>query len=282
MYGELEYYIVENTQNQKVIKYSAYLFILLFVVLIYIGREYQNLIIASIVGFFATMIGVAIALKIPTISPKSKAVSLGIGSGMMLSSAFLIIAPKSMKSTPEIGGIGIVLGILFGYAGHEFAHYIGHKDSISSLLYKMKVAELSGHAALAGSLMGVAYSTIPSLSLVFGFGIVAHKLPAGIVMTLEGEKEPELMLYPAAMVGVAGIFTAISSVAIPESAYPLIYGISTGLFAHIGLDMLPDCSSGGTPSHGSISCNTDIVRVYSAVSVTAGVAIIIGAWYLLP
>lgn len=250
-------------------------------VLIYIGREHQNLIIASVVGFFATMVGVAIALKIRRIDPKLKAVSLGISSGMMLSSAFLIVAPKSMESTPEIGGIGIVLGILLGYIGHEFAHYISHKDSIHSLLYKMKVVELSGHAALAGSLMGVAYSTIPNLSLVFGFGIVAHKLPAGMVMTIESEESPELMLYPASMVGVVGILAAIFSVAIPQSTHPLIYGISTGLFAHIGLDMLPDCSAGGTPSHGTISCKTDVIRIYSAVSVTVGVAIIIGLWFLL-
>lgn len=266
---------------QDVAKYTPYLFTALFVSLIYIGREYQNLVIASIVGLFATMLGVAIALKIRTINPLIKAISFGIGSGMMLASAFIIIAPKAMNSTPEIGGIGIVVGILLGYVGHELVHYVGHNDSISNLLYKMKVVELSGHAALAGSLMGVTYATIPNLSLVFGFGIIAHKLPAGIVMTLEGKHRPELMLYPAAMVGVVGILTASLSVVIPESTYPLIYGISTGLFAHIGLDMLPECGSGGTPSHGTISCDTDRIRIYSAASVTAGVSVIFGLWYMI-
>lgn len=273
--------IVKIMKNKMIFKYSPYLFVILFIVLIYIGKRYQELIIAVIVGFFALMIGVGIALNIRTINPKLKSVSFGIGSGMMLASAFIIVAPKAMRSSPEIGGIGVVLGILLGYSGHEFAHYIGHRDSISSLLYKMKVFELSVHSALAGSLMGVAYATIPDLTLVFGFGIVAHKLPAGIVMTLEGQHRPELMLYPAAMVGVVGILTAVLSVAIPESAYPLIYGVSTGLFAHIGLDMLPECSSGGTPSHGTISCGTDIIRIYSAVSVTIGIAVIIGSWYLI-
>jgi ZIP family zinc transporter len=42
-------------------------------------------------------------------------------------------------------------------------------------VYSVKVSEITAHSMLAGTLMGVAYGTVPDLTLIFGFGVVAHK-----------------------------------------------------------------------------------------------------------
>lgn len=132
---------------------------------------------------------------------------------------------------------------------------------------------------------------IPNLGLLFGFGILIHKLPAGLMLGLsESEDTPHwFILLPSTAVGFAGLGTAL---VFPSTVSPLykafIIGLSAGFFIHVSVDMIPECVGGGkdsehTHSHGTIVCSTDTdkYRVISAISVAAGSIILGSIWVLL-
>jgi ZIP family zinc transporter len=264
----------------------------MFVIAIFFGREYQNLIIASSIGFASMVFGAYIGKVLEIDTPLTKSVLYGLGSGMMIMSAFLIIAPKAMyggtNQQAAIGGIGIATGYMIGYATHEVGHIISHKEIVENVLYSIKIFEITAHSILAGSLMGIAYGTIPSLTLVFGFGIVAHKFPAGLttVMSSQNKKDTTLILIPATAVGISAVIAASTIPQMTAVQESLIFGLSTGLFSHVAIDMTPECVGSDkdhTRSHGTIVCstNTDKMRLISSLSVFFGGLIIASLWYVV-
>lgn len=268
------------------------LFVILFIIAIPMGWQYQNLIIASIIGFVAMTTGAYISQNLELNTPTVQAISYGIGSGMMIMSAFLIIAPKAMNTGAEfesaIGGIGIATGYMIGYTSHELGHIISHQKRIQNLLYSVKVGEITAHSILAGTLMGVAYASIPDLTLVFGFGVVAHKLPAGLTTVLSDEtnNNARLMLIPATAVGISGIIAATLIPTISGITRALVFGLSTGLFAHVAIDMTPECIGSDhnhSHNHGTIICSTnaDQTRLISSASVLIGGLTITILWLAL-
>lgn len=256
---------------------------------------YPNLVIVSGFGFISMIIGYWISKRIPGITLFQKSVSFGIGSGIMLMSAFLIIVPKAVgfnsSYIASVGGSGIALGFISGYVMHELGHIYSHIESRFDILHSISVLEITLHSVLAGALLGVTYSNIPTLGLLFGFGILFHKLPAGLMLGLSESNENSYLfiLLPATAVGFAGLGTAL---VFPTTVAPLhrafIIGLSAGFFIHVSVDMIPECVGGGensehTHSHGTIVCSTDTdkYRFISAISVATG-SIVLGAiWVLL-
>lgn len=266
------------------------IFSLLFLISIFYGLQYENLVLASAIGFVAMMVGSVVGHVVSSTKPKFQSISFGLGSGMMIMSAFLIIAPKSMAANSSfissVGGIGIAFGYIFGYALHEIGHILSHQKDIKDILYTMKVAEITAHSLLAGSLMGIAYSTIPDLSIVFGFGVVAHKLPAGFTTVIGGDKSVryKLMIIPATMVGISGVVSASLVPEVSGLLSSLVFGLSAGLFLHVAVDMTPECvQSDDTHSQGNIVCSTeqDKIRLISVSSVLLGASIIAVLWFLI-
>lgn len=265
-------------------------FTILFVIAVVLGRQYQNLVIASIIGFVGMTVGAYLGRSLKLDKPYFKAILYGLGSGMMIMSAFLIIAPKAMAGTEfesAVGGIGIATGYMIGYSSHEISHVLTHRQNVQNLLYSVKVSEITAHSILAGTLMGVAYGTVPNLTLIFGFGIVAHKFPAGLTTVLSDKTDnTQLILIPATAVGISGVIAAFLVPSLSGTARALIFGLSTGLFAHVSIDMTPECVGSDhnhSQNHGTIVCSTNIDRnrAFSSASVFLGGLLITALWFVL-
>jgi ZIP family zinc transporter len=263
---------------------------ILFIMAVILGRQYQNLVIASIIGFVGMTFGAYLGRSLELSKPYLKAILYGVGSGMMIMSAFLIIAPKAMTGTEfesAVGGIGIAAGYMIGYSSHEISHFLTHRQNIQNLLYSVKVSEITAHSILAGTLMGVAYGTVPDLTLIFGFGVVAHKFPAGLTTVLSDKKDnTQLILIPATAVGISGVVAAFLIPSLSGMLRALIFGLSTGLFAHVSIDMTPECVSSNhnhSQNHGTIVCSTNIDRnrAISSASVLFGGVLITSLWFIL-
>ncbi|WP_246985489.1 ZIP family metal transporter [Halorientalis marina] len=233
-------------------------------------------------GFVAMVAGAAVHQSARFATPTRRLWAAGLASGAMLASAAAFLAPKAIGNHATLGGFAIAFGYLLGYAGHELGHLVGHR----SLPLNDTVAELTLHAVLAGGVMGVVYGTLPALTPLFGYGIVAHKLPAGLggAVALDRDGLPAtVMALPAAAVGFAAIPLSLATPALSSVARAVVFGLSTGVFAHVALDMFPECAGGGSGhGHGDVTCGPDADRrrhhaVGSTFGGAAAVALLWGA-----
>jgi ZIP family zinc transporter len=247
------------------------------------GRE--KLVGIVLFAFLAMVAGVALQRYGQFTTPVRKLWAYGLASGAMLASAAALLAPKAIGQHPKYGGFAIAFGYLLGYAGHELGHLFTHRD----LPVNATVSELTLHAAMAGSIMGVVYGTLPSLTPLFGYGIVAHKLPAGFggAEALDRDGLPVwVMALPAAAVGLAAVPLSLATPDLGPIVKAVFYGVSTGVFAHVALDMIPECTGGGSGhghGHGTVACDphADRNRHHAVASTVAGAGILFVAWQLL-
>lgn len=237
-------------------------------------------------AFLAMAGGVAIGRYGSFTTPTRRVWAYGLSSGAMLASAAALLAPKAIAHHATYGGFAIAFGYLLGFAGHELGHLFSHRE----LPLNATLSELTLHALLAGSIMGVLYGSLPSLTPLFGYGIVAHKLPAGFggATALERDDLPAvLMTLPAAAVGLAAIPLSVVTPALGPIVRAVFYGVSTGVFAHVALDMIPECSGGGEGhghDHGGgsvCSAEADAQRRHAVASTVAGTGILFLVWLLL-
>lgn len=234
-------------------------------------------------AFVAMVAGVALHRSGRFTTPTGRLWAQGLASGAMLASAAAFLAPKAIGTHPEYGGFAIAFGYLLGYAGHELGHLVGHR----SLPLNGAVSELTLHALLAGGVMGVVYGTLPSLTPLFGYGIVAHKLPAGFggAVALDRDDLPaSVMALPAAAVALVAVPLSIATPPLGTTLKAAFFGVSTGVFAHVALDMIPECTGGGDGhGHGSATCSADADRRrHHAVGRTlAGAVVVFIAWQAL-
>lgn len=234
-------------------------------------------------AFLAMAGGVAVHRYGRLTTPSRRLWAYGLASGAMLASAAALLAPKAIGQHPEYGGFAIAAGYLVGYGGHELGHLFSHRE----LPVNAAVAELSLHAVLAGSIMGVVYGSLPSLTPLFGYGVVAHKFPAGFggAEALSRDGLPAVvMALPAAAVGLAAVPLAVVTPDLGPVVKAVFYGVSTGVFAHVALDMVPECTGGGAGhSHGGVVCDPDADRQrrHAVLSTVGGAAVVFLAWQLL-
>ncbi|MFW5949460.1 MAG: ZIP family metal transporter [Halolamina sp.] len=237
-------------------------------------------------GFFAMMAGVLVSYLGEFATPERQVWAYGLASGAMLASAAALIAPKAIAQHPEYGGFAIAFGYLIGYAAHELGHLVSHYD----LPINAAAGELTLHALTAGSIMGVAYGALPSLTPLFGYGVVAHKFPAGFTGSeaVENSGLPvAIMVVPAAAVAIAAIPLSILTPDLSPIVKAIFFGVSTGVFAHVAIDMLPECSHvgshGDSTGHGAVQCSPDAdrLRQYAVLSTVLGAAAIYVLWQVL-
>jgi ZIP family zinc transporter len=246
-----------------------------------VGRE--TLVGIVLFAFLAMAAGVGLRRYGRLRTPRGQLWAYGLASGAMLASAAALLAPKAIGQHPKYGGFAIAFGYLLGYAGHELGHLLTHRD----LPLNATVAELTLHAVLAGSIMGVVYGTLPELTPLFGYGVVAHKLPAGFggAEALDRDGLPvAVMALPAAAVGLAAVPLSVATPALGPAVKAAFYGVSTGVFAHVALDMIPECTGGGSGhGHGGVTCGPDADRSrhHAVASTVTGTAVIFLAWQFL-
>lgn len=257
---------------------------LIAVVGIGIVADRHKLVGITVFGFVAMMFGVLLSHLGDFATPRRQVWAYGLASGAMLASATALLAPKAIIQHPEYGGFAIALGYLIGYGGHELGHLLTHYD----LPINAATSELTLHALAAGSIMGVVYGALPSLTPLFGYGIIAHKFPAGFTGAEAVDQTglpTSLMVLPASAVAIAAIPFSIITPDLSPIIKAIFFGISTGVFAHVGIDMLPECSHVGshadsTVGHGTIECTheTDQLRQHAVLSTFLGAGVIFLLW----
>lgn len=278
----------ETARGTTVPLIASALTLLAFLGVVWLGLSTGRTKLTGVVvfGFFAMLGGVAISHFIDFDTALRQAWAYGLASGAMLASAGALLAPKAIGAHPTYGGFAIAFGYLIGYSAHELGHLVTHRN----LPLNAAAGELSLHALAAGSIMGVVYGSLPNLSALFGFGILAHKFPAGFTGA-ESVKQSGLptlvMVIPAAAVAIAAIPLSILTPPLSPIVKAVFYGISTGIFAHVAIDMLPECSHAGSHAdssgHGSIQCSRNLhwTKLNAVASTFVGAGTILVLWQLL-
>ncbi|AWB27264.1 ZIP family metal transporter [Halococcoides cellulosivorans] len=243
-------------------------------------NDRTTLVGVTLFAFVAMAAGVALRVAGDFGSPTRTVWAYGLSSGAMLASAMALLAPKAIGQHAEIGGFAIAVGYLVGYAAHEIGHHATHRDWPIDLV----TGELTLHAVAAGAMMGVLYGSLPGLTALFGFGVVAHKFPAGFTgasAVIDRGQSSIQLVVPAAAVALAAIPASLLVPPLSGGVQAAFFGLSTGVFTHVAIDMLPECKSGDPESgHGAVVCSPDADRLrHAAVASTLfGTAAIAGLW----
>ncbi|MCS4188909.1 ZIP family zinc transporter [Salinibacter ruber] len=149
----------------------------------------------------------------------------GLSSGAMITSAALFLVPNAVSHDVSLGGVGIALRIVGGFAIHTGLSPQASEGEAASIPV---VWVLSMHSLGAGLVIGAVYATMPALGAVLGLAIVSHKGPAGY----------------AAAVCIAAVPVGLIDPPTSDAFHAVVFGAATGLFLHVAIDFLPRCGWG--------------------------------------
>ena len=164
----------------------------------------------------------------------------GLSSGAMMTSTTLFLVPTAMSHHTTLGGLGIAIGIVLGFAIHTM-HVSTEQPAGSALSV---VWELSLHSFGAGLVIGAVYATMPALGPTLGVAIVSHKAPAGYAAARRLARQglsAWVLVVPASAVCIAALIVGIVDPPIADGLHALVFGGATGLFLHVAIDFLPRC-----------------------------------------
>jgi ZIP family zinc transporter len=145
-----------------------------------------------------------------------------------------------MSHHASLGGLGIAIGVVVGYAIHTL--HVSTEQPDGAVL--PVVWELSLHSVGAGLVIGAVYATMPTLGPMLGVAIVSHKAPAGYAAARRLARQGHsawVLVMPAAAVGIAALIVGIVDPPTPDGLHALVFGGATGLFLHVAVDFLPRC-----------------------------------------
>ncbi|WP_394338277.1 MULTISPECIES: ZIP family metal transporter [unclassified Halorubrum] len=208
----------------------------------------------------------------------------GLASGAMVTSTALFLIPQALAQHGRFGSLGIAVGFLAGYAGHSLGHRFTHLD----LPVDHTAAELTVHALAAGAIIGAIYGAMPSLTSLLGIALVSHKAPAGYAAArrLAGrDRSVAVLALPAAAVGLIALPVAAVGVTPSSTVRGLLFGVGAGVFLHVAVDLLPECTAGSETCPADAAADghrlRDRLRTHAAVSsVVGGTAVVLG-WLLI-
>ena len=206
----------------------------------------------------------------------------GLASGAMVTSAAVFLVPQAIAHHAQLGGFGVALGLLLGFAGHTVGHRLAHVR----LPADRTVVELSAHAVAAGLVIGVVYGNMPELGPTLGLAIVSHKAPAGYAAAsrLAGERTDwTALLLPAAGVGVAAVVASSVSLPADGAIRGVVFGFAAGIFLHVAMDFLPRCEIGSEVHEaleveGEAHALLDRLRTHAVASTGLGGLAVFVSW----
>jgi ZIP family zinc transporter len=239
----------------------------------------------SWVAFAAMAIGAPLGARAAAADHPLEAVwGYGLASGAMVTSAALFLIPQALSQHGQFGSLGIALGFLAGYVGHTVGHRLAHL----ALPVDHVAAELTVHALAAGAIIGAVYSAMPSLTSVLGVALVSHKAPAGYAAArrLAGTDRSVVALgLPATAVGLVALPVGIVGLDPASTVRGLLFGIGAGVFLHVAVDLLPECTTGSetcpVPAGSDAHRARDRMRTHAAASAVIGSAAVVLAWLLV-
>ncbi len=247
-----------------------------------------KLLAISWTAFFAMAIGAPLGARAATSDHLLEPVwGYGLASGAMITSAALFLIPQALEQHGQYGALGIAVGFLAGYMGHMIGHRLAHYE----LPIDRTATELTAHAISAGAIIGAIYAAMPSLTSVLGIAMVSHKAPAGYAaarrLATEGRSTASLLL-PAAAVGLVALPVGIIGFAPTSGFRGLFFGAAAGVFLHVAVDMLPECTAGSEtcpadPSDHAENVHAlqDRLRTHAAISAAIGCLAVVAAWYFV-
>jgi ZIP family zinc transporter len=213
-----------------------------------------KLVAISWVAFAAMAVGAPLGARAArTATPRETVWGYGLASGAMVTSTALFLIPQALGQHGRFGSLGIAAGFLAGYAGHAVGHRLTHRD----LPIDRTAAELTAHALAAGAIIGAIYAAMPSLTSILGVALVSHKAPAGYAAArrlADDGRAVVTLLLPAAAVGLVALPVGIVGIAPSPVVRGLLFGAAAGVFLHVAVDLLPECTA------GSDTCPVDAVR----------------------
>ena len=246
-----------------------------------------KLVTVSWAAFAAMAIGAPLGARaVQSSHPMEPVWGYGLASGAMITSAALFLIPQALGQHTRLGSLGIAVGFLGGYVGHTVGHQFTHLD----LPVDHTTAELTVHALSAGAIIGAIYTAMPSLTSVLGIALVSHKAPAGYATArrLAGRGQSVVpLLLPAAAVGLAALPVGIVGFAPGGELRGLLFGVAAGVFLHVAVDLLPECTTGSeacpvdAADHDDPHKFRDRLRRHAALSSTLGGVVVAVAWSLV-
>ncbi|WP_435077755.1 ZIP family metal transporter [Halococcus sp. AFM35] len=253
-----------------------------FVVLTGIGAfaGLWKLLVVGWVAFAAMVGGAAVSRRSRERGAARSVRADGLASGAMVTSAAVFLVPQAIGYQPQLGGFGIAVGLLAGYAGHTIGHRLTHLD----LPLETTTAQLTAHALAAGVVIGTVYTLLPDLGLLLGLSIVSHKAPAGYAAAgrLRAEGLPVgVLALPAAGVGITALLVGLAEPPSSLALNAVVFGFAAGIFLHIAMDFLPECETGGEHVHGEAHARLDRLRVHAVASTVVGAGAVALAWLLV-
>lgn len=246
-----------------------------------------KLLAVSWAAFTAMAVGAPLGARATgTQHPFEPVWGFGLASGAMIASTALFLIPQALEQHAEFGSLGIAAGFLAGYAGHTVGHRFTHLD----LPIEHTAAELTVHSLAAGLIIGGIYTALPSLTSLLGVALISHKAPAGYAAArrlARAGDQPLSLLLPAAAVGIAALSVGITGVSPPGRLRGLLFGVAAGVFLHVAVDLLPECTTGGetwpTDGEGVEDAHRfrDRLRGHAAASALVGGAAVTLGWALV-
>ena len=210
----------------------------------------------------------------------------GLASGAMVASTAVFLIPQAMGQHPDFGSLGIAVGFLAGYAGHTVGHRFTHLD----LPIEHTAVELTVHSLAAGLIIGAIYTAMPSLTSLLGVALISHKAPAGYAAArrlTQDNREVLSLVLPATSVGIAALTVGITGVSPPGTLRGLLFGIGAGVFLHVAVDLLPECTTGGETCPTSVEGVADShqfrdrLRTHAAASALVGGGLVVAGWAIV-
>ncbi|MFB6133149.1 MAG: ZIP family metal transporter [Halanaeroarchaeum sp.] len=260
-------------------------FVGLTVVTVLLSPAPKLLVIAWVA--FATMAtGALLGVRARSRHPRGMVWTYGLASGAMVTSSAVFLVPAAVGHHPSWGGFGIAAGVIAGFG----AHAIGHRLSHRSLPLDRTAAELAAHSLSAGTIIGLVYTSMPSLGALLGLSIVSHKGPAGYAAARRfsgSDRHFATILLPATGVGIAALTVALFEPPTSAAFRGLVFGFAAGTFLHVAMDFLPSCETGGEVHAETLQMSgeshevLDRLRLHAVASTFLGGVIVFLAWLLV-
>ncbi|WP_089814606.1 ZIP family metal transporter [Halomicrobium zhouii] len=250
----------------------------------------EKVLVIGWVAFVAMALGAWLGGRANETNPHRLVWGYGLASGAMITSAAMFLVPQAIgigttAGAPQLGGIGIAVGVVVGYSSHTIGHRLTHVD----VSFDVSTAEIAAHALSAGLIIGLVYGSMPTLGLLLGLAIVSHKGPAGYAaarrLSRRGKSTTALLL-PAAGVGITAIPTAVLPIPGAPAINAVVFGFAAGIFLHVAMDFLPNCEAGSEIDevcslHEHSHDLLDELRTHAVGSTALGALVVVGAWLLL-
>ncbi|MGM0397601.1 MAG: ZIP family metal transporter [Halobacteriota archaeon] len=235
------------------------------------------------VAFVTMSIGAVLGSRTRNRHPLGVVWTYGLASGAMITSSSVFLVPSAIGHDPSWGGFGIAAGVLTGFGAHAVGHRISHRN----LPLDRTAAQLSAHSLSAGAIIGLVYTSMPSLGALLGLSIVSHKGPAGYAAArrfTRADRPLTTILLPATGVGIAALTVSLFE---PPASAPLrgiVFGFAAGTFLHVAMDFLPSCETGGEVHTEAVAMSgeshelLDRLRLHAVASTVLGGFLVFLGW----